>query len=284
MNVLFEYCLRKTWDLKSLNSWILKYSSHNPACDWCFTSCLCCSYPVKDLSLVLHPTKNNYLELRRKEFSLKSKSKCSVFMNDFSTEFVSKGKTVVPFSSPCPSGHVSFLFHFFIGAVEFGTAFSAITPGTMVLTPANRTDIKEDAEEHPEEGWEMEWRRTSLSKHMLGRWGREGLQPSWKEEVCVYFWCRCHTPCSVKAAGSFLGEERDRLFSGIKFPAAALRERRVSNRTASPIKPGILLEKRRSMLSPWNTGQAQSSYPHVTLLPFYPQHAFCKGDWSLQTC
>jgi hypothetical protein len=64
---------------------------------------------------------------------------------------------------------------------------------------------------------------------MLGRWGKEGLHSCYKEEVCVYFECKCPPPCSVKAAGSFLGE-RAHLFSGIEFPAAALRERQLAAR------------------------------------------------------
>lgn len=48
---------------------------------------------MKDLSLMLSPTKNSYLELRGKEFALKKKRKCSVSMNNVSTEFLfPKGK------------------------------------------------------------------------------------------------------------------------------------------------------------------------------------------------
>lgn len=60
----------------------------------------------------------------------------------------------------------------------------------------------------------MGWGRTSGPSTCLA--GGEG-------KLCVYFLCKCHTPCSVKAAGSFLGEERVHLFSGIEFPAAALK-------------------------------------------------------------
>lgn len=56
--------------------------------------------------------------------------------------------------------------------------------------------------------------------------GEEGkvCTPSGKKRFFVYLRCKCHTPCYVKAAGSFLGEEHARLFPGIKFPAAALRK------------------------------------------------------------
>jgi len=189
-----------------------------------------------------------------------------------------------PFS-PCPWGVVSILLHLFHGCYWIWAPcfYSALTQGTPGFIPlADRTNIKGDTEEHLKEGWEVERGMTFPSKHMLGRWGREGLQPCWKEEMCVYFWCKCHTPCSGKAADSFLGEERACLFSGIEFPAAALKGRQVSCRTVSPMKPGILLEKRCSM-SLWNLGHVQSFCPHVTVLPFRRQDKFCNGDWSVQT-
>lgn len=49
-----------------ISSWIWKYSPHNPACDSCFILCFFCTHPMKDSSLVLLPTENSYLELRRK--------------------------------------------------------------------------------------------------------------------------------------------------------------------------------------------------------------------------
>lgn len=52
---------------------------------------------MKDLSLVLYPTKNRYLEFRRKELGLKRKSKCSLFINDFSIAFLfPEGKQLFP--------------------------------------------------------------------------------------------------------------------------------------------------------------------------------------------
>lgn len=169
---------------------------------------------------------------------------------------VSKGKMVAPFSPTYPWGDVSifsYLFHMccWIWHSHQGPWFWLLPQIGPILWGTLRNILRRGGK------WEVGGGRAS-SRHMLGRWGRECLHPSWKEEVCVYFWCKCHTPCSVKAAGSFLGEERARLFSGIKFPAAALRERQVSSKAASPVKPGILLEKRRSMLSPWITGRAQS--------------------------
>lgn len=99
-----------------------------------------------------------------------------------------------PFS-PCPWGVVSILLHLFHGCLWIWAPcfYSALTQGTLGFIPlADRTNIKGDTEEHLKEGWEVEQGMTFPSKHMLGRWGREGLQPCWKEEMCVYFWCKCH--------------------------------------------------------------------------------------------
>lgn len=63
--------------------------------------------------------------------------------------------------------------------------------------------------------------------------GRERLHAPGKKRFGYIFDANAALP--AKAAGSFLGEERDCLFSGIEFPAAALRERQVSSRTASPM-------------------------------------------------
>lgn len=49
---------------------------------------------------------------------------------------VSKGETVVSFSSPCP-GNVTILFHLFHRSCWlWHPLFTARTPGTVVLTPA----------------------------------------------------------------------------------------------------------------------------------------------------
>lgn len=157
---------------------------------------------------MLSPTKNSYLELRGKEFALKKKRKCSVSMNDVSTEFLfPKGNQLFksclsiryvgndalvflwkPFS-PCPSGVVSIFLHLFHGCcwILAPCFYPALTQRTLGFTPLeDRINIKGATREHLREEREVEWGMTFPSKHMLCRWGREGLQPCWKE-ICVHF-------------------------------------------------------------------------------------------------